>query len=43
MEEVFYKWKDNERDEGHAISALSLKSFYEWLSEPEPAEGEEKA
>jgi hypothetical protein len=42
MEKVFYKWKDNERDEGHALSVLSLKSFYEWLSEPEPTEAEEE-
>jgi translation initiation factor 4G len=32
-ESVFYKWKTEVREEGHAISVLSLKAFFEWLSE----------
>jgi len=35
-EGVFWTWKKEAREEGHAISALSLKSFFDWLSEPEP-------
>ena len=33
---VFWKWKNNIKEEGHGISALSLKGFYDWLSEPDP-------
>ena len=32
-EAVFWKWKSDFREDGHAISALSLKAFFEWLSE----------
>lgn len=32
-EDVFHKWKQDVREEGHAISVLALKGFYEWLSE----------
>lgn len=32
-EDVFWKWKDDKREDGHAISALSLKGFFEWLNE----------
>jgi hypothetical protein len=43
-EEVFLAWKNDEREEGHQISALALKAFFEWLSEPEPElEGTEQA
>ena len=35
-EYVFWTWKKEAREEGHAISALSLKSFFDWLSEPDP-------
>lgn len=35
-ENVFWKWEKEGREEGHAISVLSLKSFFEWLSEPDP-------
>jgi hypothetical protein len=35
-EGVFWKWKNDPREEGHAISALSLKGFFDWLSEPDP-------
>jgi hypothetical protein len=34
-ESVFWTWKKEAREEGHALSALSLKSFFDWLSEPE--------
>ena len=36
-EGVFWTWKKEAREEGHAISALSLKSFFDWLSEPDPS------
>lgn len=32
-EAVFHQWKKEVREEGHAISVLSLKAFFEWLSE----------
>ena len=32
-ETVFWRWQSDVREEGHAISALSLKAFFEWLSE----------
>ena len=32
-EAVFWRWKSDVREEGHAISVLSLKAFFEWLSE----------
>ena len=32
-EAVFHKWKQEVKEEGHAISVLSLKAFFEWLSE----------
>ena len=35
-EGVFWKWQKEAREEGHAISALSLKGFFDWLSEPDP-------
>jgi len=35
-ESVFWTWKKEAREEGHAISARSLKSFFDWLSEPDP-------
>lgn len=31
-EDLFLKWKRDEREEGHAISVFSLKAFFEWLS-----------
>ena len=34
-EDVFFKWKSEVREDGHAISALSLKGFFEWLNEAE--------
>ena len=35
-EGVFWKWQKEAREEGHAISTLSLKGFFDWLSEPDP-------
>ena len=32
-EGVFWKWNQEAREEGHAFSALSLKGFFDWLSE----------
>jgi translation initiation factor 4G len=32
-EEVFYTWRDDVREEGHQISALAVKGFFEWLEE----------
>lgn len=32
-EAIFWQWMKEPREEGHAISALSLKIFFEWLSE----------
>lgn len=37
-EGIFWQWKKEAREEGHAISALSLKAFFEWLSESDPNE-----
>ena len=37
-ESIFWEWKKEAKEEGHAISALSLKVFFEWLSEAEPSE-----
>ena len=37
-EEVFWKWKDEAREEGHGISALALKAFFEWLKEADNQE-----
>ncbi|RNA30881.1 eukaryotic translation initiation factor 4 gamma 1, partial [Brachionus plicatilis] len=34
-EEVYFKWKNEDKEEGHAISVLSLKQFFEWLSDPD--------
>jgi len=34
-EAIFWQWMKEPREEGHAISALSLKIFFEWLSEAE--------
>lgn len=31
-EDVFWKWKTEVREDGHAISARSLKGFYDWLN-----------
>jgi len=36
-ESVFHQWKKEVREEGHAISVLSLKTFFEWLSEADNA------
>ena len=32
---VFWAWKSDDREKGHALSVMSLKSFFEWLSEAE--------
>ena len=32
-EDVFWKWKSEVREDDHAISALSLKGFYDSLNE----------
>ena len=32
-EGVFHKWKKEVREEGHTISVLSLKAFFEWLTD----------
>lgn len=32
-EGIFWQWKKEAREEGHAISVLSLKVFFDWLSE----------
>ena len=37
-ESVFWDWKKEAREEGHAISSLSLKVFFEWLSEADTNE-----
>ena len=34
-EGTFRSWQKTEREEGHAISVLSLKAFFEWLDEAE--------
>jgi hypothetical protein len=34
-EDVFRLWQNTDREEGHAISVLSLKAFFEWLEETE--------
>ena len=34
-EDVFLKWRAEVREDGHIISVLSLKGFFEWLSEAE--------
>lgn len=33
VEEVFWQWKEDVREDGHAISELSLKAFFDWLKE----------
>jgi len=30
-----WAWKSDVREDGHALSVLSLKAFFEWLSEVE--------
>jgi hypothetical protein len=37
-EEAFRQWQRTDREEGHAISALSLKAFFDWLDETEASE-----
>ena len=37
-ESVFWQWKKDEREEGHAIATLSLKAFFDWLSEADTNE-----
>jgi len=37
-ESIFWQWMKEPREEGHAISALSLKIFFEWLSETDANE-----
>ena len=34
-ETVFWRWKSDVREESHAISLISLKTFFEWLAEAE--------
>jgi hypothetical protein len=34
-EDAFRTWQSHEREEGHAISVLSLKAFFDWLDETE--------
>ena len=37
-EDAFRLWQNTDREEGHAISVLSLKAFFEWLDEAEASE-----
>jgi len=37
-EYAFRLWQKTDREEGHAISVLSLKAFFEWLDEAEASE-----
>ena len=37
-EEAFRSWQVTEREEGHRISALSLKGFFDWIDEAEAPE-----
>ncbi len=37
-EYAFRLWQNTDREEGHAISVLSLKAFFEWLDEAEASE-----
>jgi hypothetical protein len=37
-EEAFRLWQNTDREEGHAIAVLSMKSFFEWLDEAEAYE-----
>ena len=39
-EEVFWKWKSEDKEEGHGISVLSLKTFFDWLSETDNDQAE---
>ena len=39
-EDVFWRRKEDEREQGHAIWALSLKVFFDWLSEADNPEAE---
>lgn len=32
-EDVFWLWKKEGYEEGHFLSAFSLKGFFEWLAE----------
>jgi hypothetical protein len=34
-EDMFWKWKELDKEEGHAVSVLALKGFFEWLQETE--------
>jgi hypothetical protein len=37
-EDVFRLWQTTDREEGHTLSVLSLKAFFEWLDEAEAGE-----
>jgi hypothetical protein len=37
-EDAFRTWQGLDREEGHAISVLSLKAFFDWLDEAEATE-----
>ena len=37
-EHAFCLWQTTDREEGHGISVLSLKAFFEWLDEAEATE-----
>ena len=37
-EHAFCLWQTTDREEGHRISVLSLKAFFEWLDEAEATE-----
>ena len=37
-EDAFRLWQNTDREEGHAISVLCLKAFFEWLDEAEASE-----
>ena len=37
-EDVFLKWRKEGKEEGHGISELSLRSFFEWLEAPNEEE-----
>ena len=37
-EHAFRLWQTTDREEGHRISVLSLKAFFEWLDEAEATE-----
>lgn len=37
-EDAFRCWQSTDREEGHGISVLSLKAFFEWLDDAEAGE-----